>query len=40
MSANYLNARLMPSYLALQQTPFRLGPGDGLRTLPPSPIWF
>jgi hypothetical protein len=40
MSANYLNERLMPRYFAPQQTTFRLSPGDGLRTLPPSPIWY
>jgi hypothetical protein len=40
MSANYLKARLMPSYAALQQTTFRLSPGDGPSDLPPSPIWF
>ncbi len=39
MSANYLNVHLMPSYLASHKL-LRLSPGDGLRALPPSPIWF
>jgi len=40
MSADYLSHRLMPRYFAAQQTKLRLSPGDGLRALPPSPIWY
>jgi hypothetical protein len=40
MTANYLNAYLMPRYFASQQFELRLSPGDGLKALPPSPIWY
>lgn len=39
MSANYLNFHLMPRYVLRPQTEHRLGPGDGLKGLPFSPIW-
>lgn len=39
MSAKYLNARLMRRYFASQQIERRMSPGDGLKALPPSPIW-
>ena len=40
MSANYLNDYLMPRYVLLAQTEYRLSPGDGLRGLPSCPTWF
>jgi hypothetical protein len=41
MSVSYLKKRLMLSIFAMSRIKLlRLSLGDGLKALPPSPIWF
>jgi hypothetical protein len=40
MSYSYLLARLQPSYAVSAQIKPRSSPGDGLKDLPSSPVWF
>ncbi len=41
MTCSYLNSHLMLSIFGSSQIELlRLSPGDGLKGLPPSPIWF
>jgi hypothetical protein len=41
MTDAYVNPHLMPSKFASSRSKLlRPSPGDGLKELPPSPIWF